>query len=190
MALQHVRQDFVLTLVGILILAEPLGWALEPDRPPIDKRNSDPTVTNRSWVGIIVALAAIAALSAVRLTSDEKRVSDESTPVEALAHVPAEIRARPVFNDYSYGGWLIFNHVRPFIDGRNDVYGDALLRQFLDAARGDPDTLATVFARYRIGWVIVNPANPVLPWLRTTTDWRETYRDKWTVVYVRTSPPA
>jgi hypothetical protein len=40
-----------------------------------------------------------------------------------LAAVPPELRAKPVLNDYGFGGYLIWSGVRPFIDGRADTYG-------------------------------------------------------------------
>ena len=188
MTLQHERQEFVLILVGLLVLAEPLGRSLEPVHPATPLRTPDPAGATRGRALVAVTLAAMVITATARLVVREDRVSAESVPVAALDHVPANIRTLPVFNDYSFGGWLIFNHVRPFIDGRSDMYGDALFRTFLEAWSGDPDSISRTFKKYRIAWVIVPPSAAVVKWLDQRPDWRLVYRDKWAVTYVRTTP--
>ncbi len=187
LTLQHVRQEIVLASVGAMLLAEPLGRALRAGPRPATV-TPDPATGRRGRALALAAAAAILATAAVRLAIPEPRVDASATPVTALAHVPADIRARPVFNDYSFGGWLIFNHVKTFIDGRNDMYGDVLFRQYLDASRGDTVKLAGVFAAYRIGWAILTPSSAATRWLSHTPGWRVLYRDKWAVVFVRDPP--
>ena len=47
----------------------------------------------------------------------------------------------PVLNDFSFGGYLMFSGVQPFIDGRAELYGDAFLHEYDVAARLAPQTL-------------------------------------------------
>ena len=75
----------------------------------------------------------------------------------ALAAVPPELRAEPVLNKYRFGGYLIWSHVRPFMDGRADMYGDAMLGLYRKLAAGDPATVEETLARYRIAWTIFAP---------------------------------
>ena len=66
-----------------------------------------------------------------------------------------------MFNDYSFGGWLVFKGVRPFIDGRSDMYGDDLLKLYLDADRADPAAIGKVFR----GWLWLGPfCSHSAPW--------------------------
>ena len=192
LTLQHVRQEFILAFVGPLLLAEPLGRALQPAEEPPQMPSQTSTQPPAASRGPVVALALIAMAmilaAGIRLAIPEKRVDSDTTPVSALAHVPAEIRALPVFNDYSFGGWLIFNHVRPFIDGRSDMYGDALFRTFLDAWRGDPDVISRTFAKYRIGWVMAPPGSKLIHVMARAPEWQRLYQDKWAAVYVRRTP--
>ena len=55
-----------------------------------------------------------------------------TSPGAAFAHVPASLAAMPVLNEYNFGGFLIFNGVRPFIDGRADMYGDKFLEDYAE----------------------------------------------------------
>ena len=61
-------------------------------------------------------------------------------PVTALAHVPPQLLSQPVFNEYAFGGYLIFKGVKPYVDGRADMYGDAWVQEYLAIAGGaQPD---------------------------------------------------
>ncbi len=192
MTLQHVRQEFVLALAGPLLLAQPLGNALKPVEAPRPPSPAAPDLApagpgRGGWAMAAVAVATVL-VAGGRLAVPEARVDSETTPVTALSHVPAEIRAQPVFNDYSFGGWLIFNHVRPFMDGRSDMYGDALFRTFLDVWRGDSDVITRTLGTYRVGWVIAPPSSSLIHWAARAPDWRRLYQDKWAAVYVRRTP--
>ena len=74
------------------------------------------------------------------------------------AAVPAALRAEPVLNDYGFGGYLIGAEVRPFIDGRADMYGDAFLDLYGKIVGGDSDALEPTLKRYAIAWTIFAPS--------------------------------
>jgi hypothetical protein len=130
-------------------------------------------------------MATALTIGAVRLAAPEKRTDFTTTPVTALAHVPPALWIKPVFNDYSFGGWLIFNGVRPFIDGRSDMYGDDHLKLYLDVDGADPAAVDKAFRRYGIAWTILLPSSALAKRLDTTPGWRRLYADKWAVVHMR-----
>ena len=103
----------------------------------------------------------------------------------ALAAVPAELREQPVLNGYRFGGYLIFAHVRPFIDGRADMYGGAMLGLYDKVAGGDPASVEATLARYRIAWTIFPPNERIVPFLDREPGWRRLYSDSVAVVHVR-----
>ena len=52
------------------------------------------------------------------------RMNGRAVPVTALAHMPPALAAEPLRNTYNFGSYLIFSHIRPFIGGRANMYGD------------------------------------------------------------------
>lgn len=177
MALQHGRHQFVLAAVAPLILARPLAEALG-QRPP------------RSQGGRL-ALAAFGGAAAlmvlVRLALPAERGDDLVTPAAALAHVPPELAAKPVFNSYSFGGDLIFRGVKPFIDGRSDMYGDAYFRRYLKIAGGDMQAFDAAARQYGVAWTILTPKEKLVTALDAAPGWRRVYSDEFAVIHVRTS---
>ena len=191
MTLQHIRQEMVLVIVAPILLAEPLGRALRRD-PTVSPAPEGWPPLREVWAPIAVLAVFFVGLAVWRLAIPGQPFNRRTVPLTALAHVPQALRAKPVFNDYSFGGWLIFNGVRPFIDGRSDMYGDDFLKRFLDTESGALAAVATL-QRYGVVWTILTPSSGLVDRLDHTPGWRRLYSDKWAVVQVRTdalAPPA
>jgi hypothetical protein len=89
-----------------------------------------------------------------------------------------------VLNDYSFGGYLIWNGVKPFIDSRADLYGDIFLENYASLAAPDKDALAATLAYYHVRWTIFAAGAPVVKVLDATPGWHRFYSDKLAVVHV------
>ncbi len=123
MALAHARHAQLLGLIAPMLLAPAIARAIDMTRP------GDQRLVARM---AIVASALLAlAMGLVRLATPMHRIDSAVAPISALAAVPADLRQKPVLNDYSFGGYLIWSHIRPFIDGRADMYGDGMLSLYL-----------------------------------------------------------
>ena len=181
MTFQHLRQEIVLAAVAPLLLAAPFARAL--GAPPI----SIGWPHRRELAAPIAVIAVMfVGLAGYALSQPDARPDATNAPVSALAHVPAALRGKPVFNDYAFGGWLIFNGVRPFIDGRSDMYGDDHLKTYLDVDSPAPRNVNATFSRYQIQWAILRPSSGLVPVLEATPGWRRLYADRWAVVDART----
>ena len=106
-------------------------------------------------------------------------------PIAALAAVPAAMRDRPVLNHYGFGGYLIFAGVKPYIDGRTDLYGDAFLDHYDRIVAADPGALDEVLQKSAIDWAIFPPAAPGSRALSARPGWKKIYADDFAVVYAR-----
>jgi hypothetical protein len=175
MSLQHVRQEVLLGVVAPLLLAPSLGRALgRTEATPVSWRMPAPQT---ALAGLLVA-----ACVAGRLLIPEVRVDGPTAPLTALAHVPPALRAQPVLNDYDFGGYLIFEGVRPYIDGRADMYGDAFVADDDAIQRASQTAMDAAIDRYRIRWAILRPDRPLAGALARTPGWKRTYADRYAVV--------
>jgi hypothetical protein len=177
MALQHQRHQIVVAAIAPLLLAEPLADSL--------KMTAERARNAFTVVAGAVAIAILAGLAILRLTSPLARSDGPVSPITALAHVPAALRAAPVLNDYSFGAYLIFAGVRPFIDSRAELYGDAALRRYAALIRPDGAVLDDTIRRYGIRWSILNPNSPMVAELDAHKGWRRAYSDRFAIVLIR-----
>lgn len=172
LALSHGRHQMLLGVTAPILLAASFGQTW-PARP-------------QAGSGVLVPLATLgfAVLIAARLMVPVVRGDDRVSPVTALAHVPRFVRETPVMNDYGFGGFLIWNGIKPFIDSRADLYGDLFLDNYADITEPDRDALASSLAFYHVRWTIFAPSQPVVKLLDATPGWHRFYADKVAVIHV------
>ena len=180
LALAHVRHHMLLAVAGPLILAGPLANALG-NHPHTDGKRG-------GIAAMAVFCAILAALTVVRLVLPLDRGDGKTTPATALAQVPVELRRTPVFNDYAFGGYLIFNRVRPYIDSRAELYGEAFLSHYGRMIHPDPKLLNDTLIRRHVRWTILAANNPAVEAMDHMNGWRRLYADRWAVVHVRNAP--
>jgi hypothetical protein len=184
MGLQHVRHLMVAGIVLPLALAEPLSRG----------RSSGPAVVAApaaGWRNRLPGLAGIgvlAVLTVLRLGTAVMPHDGPTSPLSALRHVPAGLRAKPVLNDYAFGSFMIFEGVRPFIDGRAELYRDKFIGLALEIDHPDPAVLKRTLASRDIAWTILAPSNPAVVVMDTLPGWKRLYADEWGVVHVRAAP--
>jgi len=174
-ALQHGRHVQLLAIVAPLVLAEPISAVL-PARLA--------TLPRLRWL-LPAVLAALPLAVAVRAALPLRHYPYYQA-ADALGKLPPAVRAAPVLNDYAYGGLLIFEGIRPFIDSRADLYGDAAISRYADIIWPMPTALEAAVAKYGIAWTFLKPDNRLVGLLDREPGWRRLYADEWVIVHART----
>jgi hypothetical protein len=133
-----------------------------------------------------LALAAVPLLlirALIPLTPPET----DANPQRLLAAIPPELRRQPVFNEYGFGGPLILAGVRPYIDGRSELYGDAFMTDYMAIADGDMGRFDRAVKRYGIRWAVLptQGTSRLRDTLGRSPGWKRIYADKVGVIHVR-----
>jgi hypothetical protein len=116
---------------------------------------------------------------------------NDANPWKLIAAVPPELRSQPVLNGYSMGGPLILSGIRPYVDGRGDMYGDALVVGYSRIVDGDAAAFDAAVKRWNIRWAIVpNDGKRLVAILDRSPGWRRIARDRVGAIYVRSAPSA
>lgn len=108
----------------------------------------------------------------------------KSLPVDAANFVKEKGLSGPVYDDYSWGGYLIWNPGLPVvIDGRQNVYGDQRINRNIATWGGgrnwasDPDL--------KTAGVVIGPVNaPLTQLLRMSPEFELAYEDQVAAVFV------
>jgi hypothetical protein len=179
MALQHMRHQAVFAVLAALLLAEPFARNAWRAKVPAATKARTPLAAL-----LTVGLVAVAA-GAVRLERPIVRTDALLAPISGLASVPLALARQPMFNEYGFGGYLIFKGVRPFIDGRADMYGDPFMHLYAAMARPDRAVLVRELETRHITWTILRPSNPAVAVMDGLPGWRRLHTDRFSVVHVR-----
>jgi hypothetical protein len=176
-ALSHARNEQLLGIVGTLILAEPFGTSLARGRA----KASGVVLRCLAAGAALVAVAILAARIAFPLAPERTGATFAAT----LDRVPPSLRAQPVLNEYGLGGQLIFNSVRPFIDSRADLYGDAFLARYHRIVVPNRAELERTLVKYRITWTIFPSDHPIVQILDQEPGWRRLIDADGIVIHAR-----
>ncbi len=175
LGLAHGRDGVLVGMIGPLLAAEALARTLAPaSAGPRGGR------AQAAGLGAGIALAGL-----WLLVHPVRHGADAVSPRAALAHLPPGLARAPVFNDYDFGGYLIFAGIRPFIDGRADLYGDRFMDTYLRAMHPDRAALADLLDRYAITWTLLRPSDGAVPVLDAMPGWHRLYSDETAIVHIR-----
>jgi hypothetical protein len=193
--LSSIRLIPFFVLVAVPILSRPVAlWARSGHS---QDRLHGPTATRVSvpYAGllntlIVFALAGFAGFQIKNVVHRQPQVEAQRFPADAVAYLQAHPTAGPLFNLYDWGGYVIWklNPQTPvFIDGRADLYGETLMRQFAETygLKGEwQKTLQT----WRIRAVLVNPNSALAVALRNAPGWQVGYSDSQAIILERSAP--
>lgn len=151
-----------------------------------DQNNSRRALAINLLLFVVVPL--VLGIFLVRRTlAKQPQVEAENFPVAAVEFVKSQNVPQPIYNEYHWGGyliWKLYPQYRVYMDGRADVYGDALIEEYFtihDGARAWRRPLDS----YGIRTVLVEPDTPLASLLREDSDWQNVFEDNQAVIFVR-----
>lgn len=175
MALSHTRNAELLAVLAPLLLADSAARSL-------GSRPAAPAASPRAWALLALATVAMTGIAVFRgYAHDNPAIA----PKAALAAAARAGLAGPVLNDYDFGGYLIFEGIAPFVDGRIDLYGDAFMRDYAAALAAEGGALPRLLQRYRVAWTLLKPTSPATAALDRDAGWERVYADASAVVQRR-----
>lgn len=176
LAFQHMRHQALFIIVAPLLLASPLAHGTLA-------RTMDPNQRRRlATMGAIALLALVA----IRLATPVPIPNSDRNPTAAIAAVPVELRSQRVLNSYSFGGPLILYGIRPYIDGRTDLYGTPFVLDYQAMLEGNAGKYAEALQRWNFRWALISTKDRnLLRLLDNDSGWKRIRADRYAVTYVR-----
>jgi hypothetical protein len=171
------------------ILAAPaLGIGIESRfaQPPRDR---PARVARARRVMEAGAAALVVIVAFVVLWPGEKpAIREDDYPAAALDVVARQMPEARLMAEYGWGGYAISrisaSGGRVFVDGRNDMYDQAILDDYSHVRAADPGWQA-ILRRYGVEAMLFPPGAPIVRGPATAAGWCESYRDDRQVLLVR-----
>jgi hypothetical protein len=180
MAVAQGRATEILALLAPMVLAVPLA-------EQIGRAETSSASATRPSRGLLFAGVAIVLMAATVAYASVARFEPNArqSPVAAVVALK-KMNFTRVFNDYDFGGYLIYSGVAPFIDGRTDIYGEKF---FVDhnAASGlmEPDNLFRMLEEYQIEATLMRTQSAATKLLDHMDGWQKVYSDDIATIHVR-----
>lgn len=114
-------------------------------------------------------------------------VKSEYHPVAAVNYLNSAPLAGKMFNKYGWGGYLIYalDPSQPvFIDGRADMYGEELFKEYRKVIAIDKD-IDMILEKHDVSWVLYPSDTPLVRYLLAGNRWKQIYQDEEASVLLR-----
>jgi hypothetical protein len=190
MTLAHARHMSLLLILAPILIATPLARALakltgERQTGALDRafqRLTGPATKPSVAACILIAVGLPLLIGRGRFAPPARYFPDAAV---AAAREASGGQLGNVLNAYDFGGYLILSRIPPFIDGRADMYGDAFVKQYVEAVATAPGKLTPLVDRYAISWTLMPPRHKAVGILDALPDWTRVHGDETAVVHLR-----
>lgn len=178
MMIRHSRFTLLFGIITPILIADPIARAVR-DFAAVPFR-----VPPAAMLGVAFSCALVAAGMA------RPEPNPDVTPTAALRFAEAAGLKGRLYNDYDYGGFLIFNGVKTFIDGRSEQLFTGGFTGRLNQALNDPDDrgFAAILDRQNVTWALVKRGSQDALHLKRMAGWSELFSEGSAAVFARTPP--
>lgn len=149
----------------------------------------------RTHLWIYASLAACFVIASRGGTAFDRQAMDfrhdkKIFPVDAFEFaVKNGINGR-MFNNDGWGGYIIYKGYpayKVFFDGRSDMYGVPMLKEYVKVARAEKG-FEGILDKYGVDWVIFSANTPLCQILEAGGKWRLVYADKTADILLKATP--
>jgi len=177
MALHQMRHQAMLAISAAILL--PRALADHGVRAPLLSDSE----SKLAYVGVTLFIAGLVLF---RAANSLEPPENGANPRTAIAAIPVELRNKPGLNGYGFGGPLILDGQRVFIDGRSDFYGDRFMLAYQRMVDGDRAALKAAINRYDLQWAMLPPRyDKLIVNLDSDPRWRRIHSDPVAIIYRR-----
>jgi hypothetical protein len=178
MMIRHTRFLNLFALTAPIVAAAPLARAFPALAPCRAARSSA-----RPMIAAGFATVALLAAFAILKTPGPSPVT---TPAAALRVAREQGLSGPLYNDYNFGGFLISEGVKTFIDGRTDqLFLGGFFKAESEALKNrDGGDFARLLDRHGVRWALVKPRSDASRHFEAL-GWRKVHGDAFAVVYAQ-----
>ncbi|MEW6644055.1 MAG: hypothetical protein AB1586_26350 [Pseudomonadota bacterium] len=180
MALAHMRNVEVFVLLLPIMVLTPVA-----DQFGIAQRQVE---RSPGRFGLLPAVAAAAVVLGLFAAVRDIRPPNEQNYASAIAAL-REHNAKRVFNDYGFGGYMIWVGMTPLIDGRAELYGERFALDHWNALLlRDPDAFFRSVETYNLDSAVFYVGTPLAALMDHIEGWKKVFSNDMAIVYVRTGP--
>ena len=185
LSLDAVRHIAIFALLAVPVIAQGLSRVSESRAIVAARRR---IAIGPAWAGVVMLLLAGFAVTRWSVLSrDQAAMEAQNFPRKAVEALAASNPGGRVFAYYDWGGYAIFKlypKYRVFVDGRADLYGGDLLRQFQTAVQAKAGW-QEVLDGWNLRVVLVPLQSALAQALALDADWSVQYKDSQAVILVR-----
>jgi len=195
MSLYSVRYIPLFSIIVAPILLKQIGPLLEKTNGRLFKffkkraeNISEIDASARAYLWPVAAVVLIVILAMAGKI--DFKFNEKTKPVAAVEFLKNEYIKGNMFDNDEFGDYIIYAawpKYKVFVDGRSDMYGVDILKEYLKLVRVKPGW-EEVLKKYNFSWIIYNANSTLSVVLMERDDWKLIYADKVANIFVKDIP--
>jgi len=140
--------------------------------------------------GYAIPLVVLIVFAALAMGRIPVRFAEKTAPVAAIDFLRANTVQGNMFNNDEIGDYVIYwlyPRYKVFMDGRSDMYGEPILKEYFKVAHIEPGW-KDVLDKYDINCIFYYNDSVLVRHLLTDAGWRRIYVDKVASIFLRNTP--
>lgn len=135
---------------------------------------------------LLLMIASLLLYRATKIWSINEDAIAQRFPVDAVEYIKSEnLDEKRVYNQYNWGGYLIWHEIPSFIDGRADLFSNDFLEEGTKPYFVDEDW-ELVLNKYEIDYVLIATDHDLAVLLTASANWQISYVDDVASIFIRT----
>jgi hypothetical protein len=191
-AVRHIP-IFVLVAIPVITAALPVAGGSRTGNVSKSARRGAPISSSSLFrpafnLAVVILIGVFASVKWVSLARNQDAREAEQFPQKAISFLQTRDQPRKLFVYYDWGGyaiWKLYPEYHVFVDGRADLYGDDLLRQFKTAVQLQTGW-RDVLDNWKVEAVLLPPSSALAQALVLDPNWRAAFIDAKAIILVRT----
>jgi len=146
----------------------------------------DESASDFNWPSIVLLAILLMAL----LGQLKHNFDPDTKPVAASIFLEKEHITGNMFNNDEFGDYIIYRNYpmyKVFIDGRNDMYGAEILKEYDNVRKFEPGW-EEILQKYTITWIIYGSNSALSRYLIQNKGWHLIYADKVAIIFIKNIP--
>ena len=133
-----------------------------------------------------LSFAILAALVwTVAQTENNRSMVERIFPVKAVDHImKAGLNREKIYNDYDWGGYLIWRGIPVFMDGRGEAYEKDFMKKYIETLFA-PESWRKMLNDYHVRYLLLKRSRALTTVLAEAADWKRVYQDDIAAIFVR-----
>lgn len=113
-------------------------------------------------------------------------IDNSNYPSDKAIQVLKDEKPQRLLNSYDWGGYLIYNDIPVFIDGRADIFSKNILSDYMNISKVSSDVKDEI-NKFNFDMVICKTDSSLVTYLKEWKDYKIIYSDKKTTIFKRVS---
>lgn len=177
LSLYSVRNIPFFATISSLVILKNLSFTTKPQNNIV--------CADRPFINFIflIFLLLVVSFTVYQRLHNKNYLKENEFPQGAVNFITKNKLSENIFNEYDWGGYLIFHNIPVFVDGRQDLYAPSVIEEYLKVMNFE-DEWEKILNKYKVRFLLLKRTSPLARILEKI-GFKRIYSDNISIIFER-----